>query len=311
VARTQLWHYPSRTECRSCHSYAAGFALGFATAQLNRDVDYGKGPTNQISALAAAGYITSPLTNLNLWPMLVAATNEAWSREWRVRSYLAANCAQCHQPGGNGLGHWDARAHNPLSAAGLIGGTLINDEGNSDARVIVPGSLSQSMLLSRLSRRGPGQMPPLATSLLDTQAVALVSAWITNDLARYETFPEWQTNRFGGSDILGAAAGDDPDADGSQNFLEWLTGTDPGLPTDFWAMGVERDGDILRVVVPQMANRGFELQTADSLAPGATWMPLDLPVNRRFISATNQLLVFEQPVTNATSQFFRVRVYEP
>jgi hypothetical protein len=67
--------------------------------------------------------------------------------------------------------------------AGLIHGALVNNGGNTNARVVVPGSLTNSMLLSRISFRGPGQMPPLASSVVDTQAVALLSAWITNDLA--------------------------------------------------------------------------------------------------------------------------------
>ena len=35
----------------------------------------------------------------------------------------------------------------------------------------------------RISTRGISQMPPLASSVLDTQAIALLSRWITNDLA--------------------------------------------------------------------------------------------------------------------------------
>ena len=311
VPRTQVWHYPSRNECRTCHSFASGYALGFTTAQLNREVDWGDGPTNQINALVTAGYLKSPISNLNLLPKLVSATNELWSREWRVRSYLAANCAQCHQPGGNGLGRWDGRLLTSLSQAGLVHGSLIDDGGEVDKRVIVPGSLSQSMLLSRISTRGPSQMPPLSTSLLDTQAIALVSTWITNDLIAYQTFPEWQTNRFGNPALPGAGPAEDPDSDGAQNFLEWLTGTDPNSPADLWTISVAREGDILRVIVPQLANRGFELQTATSLDPTASWQPLDVPANRPFISASNQLTVFEQPLTNNPSTFFRVRVFEP
>src|SRR5678816_298906 len=67
--------------------------------------------------------------------------------------------------------------------AGIIHGALANNFGNPDARVIVPGSLSNSMIHSRISVRGASQMPPLASSVLDTQAVALLSRWITNDLA--------------------------------------------------------------------------------------------------------------------------------
>ncbi len=180
VIRTQVWHYPSRGECLICHTPAGGFALGFNTQQMNRD--FGTNG-NQIAAMSAAGYFRNPVSNLHALRALSAATNETVSREWRVRSYLAANCAQCHQPGGSALGSWNASITNSTANSGLIYGLLNNNGGNPSARVIVPGSVSNSMLLTRISTRGPLQMPPLATSLLDTEGIALLSAWITNDLA--------------------------------------------------------------------------------------------------------------------------------
>ncbi|TMQ35708.1 MAG: hypothetical protein E6K70_00745, partial [Planctomycetota bacterium] len=39
--RTQVWHYPSRTECMVCHSRAANWVLGLQTLQMNKDHTYG------------------------------------------------------------------------------------------------------------------------------------------------------------------------------------------------------------------------------------------------------------------------------
>ncbi len=51
-ARTQRWHYPSRTECMVCHTRAAGFVLGLSTVQLNKLHDYQDGRTlPQLEAL--------------------------------------------------------------------------------------------------------------------------------------------------------------------------------------------------------------------------------------------------------------------
>ncbi len=307
VLRTQVWHYPSRSECLTCHTPLSGFALGFGTAQLNRDVESGNGPTNQIEALSRAGYFTSAVSNLNMLTALAHATNAAWSREWRVRSYLHANCAQCHQPGGTGLGSWDARYHNPLSVSGLIRGMLNDDRGDTNNRVVMPGELAHSMLHTRIAARGQGQMPPLATRVLDSQAIALLSSWITNDLAGYQTFPEWQIARFGATNAPNAGANDDADGDGAPNHQEWLTGTDPNSSSDSWGMGVSLNGQ--SVSVPQIANRGFEVQRTLSLSP-TTWQPIDVADNRPFFSATNRLLVVEDP-TNAPTRFYRVRVFEP
>ena len=40
---------------------------------------------------------------------LAAATNAQASVEYRVRSFMQANCAQCHFPGNPIIARWDAR----------------------------------------------------------------------------------------------------------------------------------------------------------------------------------------------------------
>jgi hypothetical protein len=52
---SQTWRYPSRAECRICHTQVAGFALGFNTRQLNRTNVYGAQTQNQIAALSGRG----------------------------------------------------------------------------------------------------------------------------------------------------------------------------------------------------------------------------------------------------------------
>src|SRR5205814_9097932 len=39
--RRQLWRYPSRAECMTCHSRAANFVLGLTDPQLDKMRDYG------------------------------------------------------------------------------------------------------------------------------------------------------------------------------------------------------------------------------------------------------------------------------
>lgn len=187
--RTQVWRYPARSECLSCHTRAGGLALGFNTAQLNRPFNHSGTIENQLQALSRAGYFSSSLPEPTALPALVHPTNTVFSREERVRSYLAANCVQCHQPGGAGRGYWDARFSTPLNQAGLIEGRLIKDFGDGLNKVISPGSPAHSMLLQRIANLGPAHMPPLATSELDQEAIALLSDWITNDLIPSNTPP--------------------------------------------------------------------------------------------------------------------------
>jgi glucose/arabinose dehydrogenase/mono/diheme cytochrome c family protein len=182
VIRTQTWHYPGRVECLVCHTPAGGFALGFNSFQINRDHDYGSILTNQILALGHMGYFTNPPASANGLPRYARATDESVSSEHRVRSYLGANCVQCHQGPGTGRALWDARMTTPMEAAGIIDGLLVDDFGNSSNRVVKPGSLAQSILYRRVAEMGSKHMPPLATSELNHEAIALLSRWITNDL---------------------------------------------------------------------------------------------------------------------------------
>ena len=131
-------------------------------------------------ALSQAGYFNGPVSEPDTLLRMAAATNTAYPLEQRARSYLSANCAQCHQPGGTGLGWWDARFTTPLTSAGIIDGLLQEDMGDPEDRVIRPGSLAHSMILSHISALGPELMPPLATSELNTEAIALLSNWITS-----------------------------------------------------------------------------------------------------------------------------------
>jgi len=181
IVRTQTWRYPSRVECLTCHTPAGGFALGFNTPQMNREYNYNGTITNQIQALSDAGYFNTRVTGIGSMPALASAENTSTGVEFRVRSYLAANCVQCHQPGGVPLqqANWDARITTPLTSAGIVDGTLVQDFGDPNNRVIKFGSLTNSIMYFRVANLGAAHMPPLATSVVNTQAVQLLAQWIT------------------------------------------------------------------------------------------------------------------------------------
>ncbi len=307
--RTQVWHYPSRSECLSCHTPQAGLALGFNTAQLNRDFDYSGTNDNQIRALNHVGYFSSSVSNLHTLPAMAHATNSAVSPEYRVRSYLAANCAQCHQPGGPALGNWDARLENPLSASGIVNGTLVNNLGDTNNRVVVPNDPAHSVLLARISTNGSLRMPPFASSVIDTQSINLVKNWITNGLASYQTYEHWQIAYFGSTNALFSGMGDDFDGDRSLNFQEYLLGTNPTNAADFWKIFASLTTGSVEIRFDQIANRGFEVQFATNVPP-AVWNPLDVSANRPFFPATNVPAAISNWIDGG-SKFYRVRVFEP
>lgn len=50
--------------------------------------------------------------------------------------------------------------------------------GIAEPRLVAPGDPDRSVLLKRIAHRGQGHMPPLATRLVDQQAVDLLREWI-------------------------------------------------------------------------------------------------------------------------------------
>jgi hypothetical protein len=47
-----------------------------------------------------------------------------------------------------------------------------------EARLVAPGHPERSVLLHRIANRDAGHMPPLASSVVDSQAVELLTEWI-------------------------------------------------------------------------------------------------------------------------------------
>jgi uncharacterized repeat protein (TIGR03806 family) len=180
--RTQTWTYPSRNDCRTCHTPVGGIALGFNTRQLNKDFDFGSGDENQIAHFETAGYFSNDPPDPSGLPTLYAADDQSASIEDRARSYLAANCVQCHQNGGPALGNWTARPELTTAATGIVDGLLVNNGGDSFNRLLAPGDTPRSMLISRLAAVGNhgsplAGMPPLATSVVNQQAIDLLTQW--------------------------------------------------------------------------------------------------------------------------------------
>jgi uncharacterized repeat protein (TIGR03806 family) len=183
--RTQRWFYPGRQDCLTCHTPASGGVLGVKTRQLNGDFKYPNGITdNQLRAWNHIGLFDAKLDENDIprFAKLVAVTDNTAPLELRARSYLDANCAQCHRPGGVEA-FFDARFDTPRGKQGLINGPVANPLGISGAKIVVPENVSKSILFHRISIVGDLQMPPLARNVTDSNAVAVLAAWI-NSLPR-------------------------------------------------------------------------------------------------------------------------------
>ena len=206
---------------------------------------------------------------------------------------------------------WDARIAAPGPQTGIINGPLNNNFGNTNNRVIVPGWPANSILLQRVANLGAAHMPPLATSLINTQAVQLLGAWITNGLSGYQSYADWQLVYFGSTNAANAQRLADPDGDGAENYLEYLTATVPTNAAAAWGIALARNNDRAQVGIPQVANRAFEVQATTNLLSSNSWSALNLPANAPFFPSSNRTVIVEETIQPGPPRFYRARVFEP
>jgi len=184
-SRTVEWTYPSRRDCTECHTRSAGWSLGPVMAQMNRvPISAALGTQNQIDKFAAdrlfdaapakpyrAALVTPVQGQLGGPPRSATVTE-------RARSYIHANCAFCHRPDGEFRGvdlrydttFTDTMLCNAIPAKGTLG--------TDNATNLTPGHPELSTIWLRMNTLGNGRMPPLASAVIDQDAVDLVGQWI-------------------------------------------------------------------------------------------------------------------------------------
>jgi uncharacterized repeat protein (TIGR03806 family) len=179
--RSQMWYYPSFSDCLVCHTPASGLVLGVNTRQLNGNSAYGAQTDNQLRALNHLGILNPAIDEAEIasLPRLANLNASSASLEQRVRSYMDVNCAECHRPGGSGI-TMDARYETPLAKQGLINATAAKGNlGVDGAHIVTPGDTSRSVLWGRMNTTNPViKMPQLAHDQIDTNAVRVVGEWI-------------------------------------------------------------------------------------------------------------------------------------
>jgi mono/diheme cytochrome c family protein len=105
----------------------------------------------------------------------------------RARSWLHTNCSQCHVMSGGGNAMIELEINTARDKMNVVNAKPQHATFDiPDARLIVPGHPEKSVLFQRISRRGQGQMPPLATAMVDQEAVELLREWIKTMPADYD-----------------------------------------------------------------------------------------------------------------------------
>lgn len=250
-SRVQTWSYPSRSACLTCHTPNAGHILGANTRQLNGLFLYPQTGEidNQLRSWNYIGLFGSPLNEASIpgFAALAAVGDTTASLEHRSRSYLDANCAQCHRPGG-APANFDARFDTALAQQNLIDGPVDNPLGIAFARAVAPASVSRSIVHHRMGLVGANQMPPLARNLPDAAALSVLAAWIDSLPQRDPVVSVPQP------------------ADGS-----WVAGTLNALALAHDPDAGTEEGDGIQQVVFELRQGGSVQATQTAGTPPYTW----------------------------------------
>jgi uncharacterized repeat protein (TIGR03806 family) len=173
------WTFPSQAQCLNCHTQATGRVLGLNTRQLNRSHTYAATgrSANQLRTFDHIGIFGGGVGATGDYPTMPDPHDGTAPLEARAKAYLDANCSMCHRPGGPTPVNMDLRYTTAVADMRLLG-VAAERPTVAGALRIAPGSHDQSDLWRRVSSTGSIRMPPLAVSMLDAQAVQLLSAWI-------------------------------------------------------------------------------------------------------------------------------------
>jgi uncharacterized repeat protein (TIGR03806 family) len=177
----QTWTFPSRSDCVTCHSDAAGRSLGLELGQLNGDTTYPATNriSNQLKTLDHIGMFDKPLGKPVEQILAYPDPYGTAAVDARARAYLHSNCSNCHRPKGGGLGNMDLRFGTAFTDTKTCNVTPEAGEiGVAGGKLLVPGDTAKSLLAVRTGSPAANRMPPLASSVVDAPGVKVLEDWI-------------------------------------------------------------------------------------------------------------------------------------
>lgn len=176
------YRIPAAAECQTCHKISGVTTpIGPKPQNLNMDLAYADGVSNQLAKWASVGYLDGG------YPSSIATTvrwdDPAQPLTDRVRAYVDMNCAHCHDDGR----HCDYR---PMRFAWNENSDLVNlgvcvpPEDQIDPAytyIVAASNPNRSMLFHRITSTAEDvRMPLLGRTLVHEEAVDLIEAWINS-----------------------------------------------------------------------------------------------------------------------------------
>jgi hypothetical protein len=254
ATRIQKWSYPSRSQCLFCHNATANYVLGVKTHQMNGDFTYpATGRTdNQLRTFAHIGLLNPTPNEADIPTFLksVAVTDTSVPVQYRMRSWIDANCSQCHRPAGSGPG-FDGRFYTPLENQDLVD-TFIRFR-----------DVEGSPLYQRANSLGDMKMPPLAKNVVHEAAMTNLRQWIASPLEVLSVYLYQDTSH------LAVRFNSHLDPDTATVALNYYL-VQPDIPVSEAVMSAEPDTVIL-TLSPLTLNQTYYLTTSNvqDTAPSA------------------------------------------
>ena len=175
--KKQVWRFPSQRACLECHNSWSSYILGARTEQLN--LTEGGKRTNQLNSWNEMDFFSKKIEEASQFKKYVSLSDKTQTLEKRVKSYLASNCVQCHQPDSPARSHMDFRFKTPVEFMNVIGQKPnAGDMNMPDALLVKPGKKESSILWLRLMATSTLRMPPLGSNVADREAIDLIGVWI-------------------------------------------------------------------------------------------------------------------------------------
>lgn len=172
------WSYPSRADCLTCHTVAAGRILGPRTRQLNRDFAFPNATDNQLRTWNHIGLFSNDIGDAAQYEALPDPTDAGAPLADRARSYLHTNCAFCHLPNGPTPVNLDFRYGIPLASMNAVSVPPTTGLGVPSTFRISPFNRGDSQVYDLIGRLGGGRMPPIASTVVDDVGRELIGQWI-------------------------------------------------------------------------------------------------------------------------------------
>ena len=175
------WSYPSKDQCLNCHNSSANYVLGLSTHQLNGSLFYKDimREDNQLNYWSELNLFDTQIGVPNGYNKSVKLSEEGYSLDLKIMSYLDANCASCHNDKTNLEVDLDFRFQETIHLRRYIDANT-QSHASSNSPIIKAGDHQDSELWIRDAQRGKNQMPPLATKIIDGIYVDSLAKWIDN-----------------------------------------------------------------------------------------------------------------------------------